>query len=294
MHACFDEICFFIVLFVFVICIQQKDLIERILVFFDQSHKPKGSSDADVEKFYKCFRRQPKSKGSGGGDEDDTEVEKHLHILDLYRKNQLLGLPPKKRRYCLPESCRSKEEVEPYIRSATELAEAGIRFEKSKTRKLDDVSFECGVLKLPVIEVDDLVEAEYLNMMALERLHGAAGSEVTSYLILMDKIIDSAKDVSLLHWCRIIRNSLGNDDAIAALFNSLSREACLDYHNRLVQVQKEVTQYYRSPPRRCVAYAKHNYFTNPWVSLSVLAAIFLFALTTVQTVYALLDYYRPA
>ncbi|MCI37508.1 UPF0481 protein, partial [Trifolium medium] len=65
---------------------------------------------------------------------------------------------------------------EEIIRSAVELHEAGIRFKKSKTWSLKDVSFDRGVLRLPTLVVDDTTEYMLLNLIALERLHVGAGN----------------------------------------------------------------------------------------------------------------------
>ncbi|KAH6828386.1 hypothetical protein C2S53_019994 [Perilla frutescens var. hirtella] len=223
-----------------------------------------------------------------------------LHILDLYRKSLLLD-PCRKRKQkertcdsdCLPGRGINKGDVV-YIGSATELMEAGIRLKPSKTKNLNDITFEGGVLKLPVVVVDDALESGYLNLMAFERFHVGAGNDVTSYVFFMDKLIDSAKDVSLLQSCGILQNSLGSDKAVARLFNSLSRDVSLDSDSWLGVVHKMVSDYCEMPVPRWMAYAKHNYFTNPWVGMSIVAAIWLFALTGIQTFYTVLSYYHPS
>ncbi|KAL0421657.1 UNVERIFIED_CONTAM: hypothetical protein Slati_3188600 [Sesamum latifolium] len=215
------------------------------------------------------------------------QLDKCLHMLDVYRRS-LLGKEPQpeknKNRYRIH---RAGDEI---IRSATELTEAGIRFEKSKTRSLRDISFHGGVLKLPLIIVDDLLESLYLNLIAFERFHVGAGNDITSYIFFMDNIIDSARDVSLLHSCRIIQNALGSDKMVANLFNSLSRDIILDRDSRLNEVHQLVSDYCQKTWHRWRANLKHNYFTNPWAALSVIAAVFLFALTIMQTVYSVLSY----
>lgn len=178
------------------------------------------------------------------------------------------------------------------IRSATELTEAGVRFKRRKPDQLDNILFKGGVLQLPRITVDDTSEYLYLNLMAFERFHEAAGNDVTSYVFFMDRLIDSAKDVALLHWGGVLENSLGSDQDVADLFNSLSTDVCLDPDGGLFRVQIEVAEYYRKPLPWLIAYAKHNYCSNLWVTLSIVAAIFLFALTITQTVYAVMDYYK--
>ncbi|KAF6134938.1 hypothetical protein GIB67_023276 [Kingdonia uniflora] len=119
-----------------------------------------------------------------------------LHVLDVYRKS-LLQDPLKKSRDLMHK--HSKESTGDIIRSVMELHEAEIRFKVSKTRSVEDIKFRGGVLSLPIVVVDDTTETTFLNLMAYERFHFEVGREVTSYIFFMDNIIDSAKDINLLH-----------------------------------------------------------------------------------------------
>ncbi|EYU23678.1 hypothetical protein MIMGU_mgv1a006652mg [Erythranthe guttata] len=227
----------------------------------------------------------------------NANVVKCFHILDVYRKS-LLSEEPRSKKHTKTKSGQNSiihrgggDEI---IRSATELNEAGIRIRTSKTRSLKDISFHGGVLELPLIVVDDALESLYLNLIAFERFHVGAGNEVTSYIFFMDNIIDNSRDVSLLHSCGVIQNALGSDKAVANLFNSLSKDITLDPESRLDDVQKRVSSYCQKPWHRWRANLMHTYFTNPWAILSVIAAIFLFALTILQTVYSVLSYVSPA
>ncbi|XP_059316668.1 UPF0481 protein At3g47200-like [Lycium ferocissimum] len=219
---------------------------------------------------------------------------KCLHVLDVYRKSLLWEDPaltktrPRKAPKVSHQS--SGDEI---IRSAMELHEAGIRFKMSKTRSLKDISFHGGILKLPLIVVDDATESMFLNLIAFERLHVGAGNEVTSYIFFMDNIIDNAKDVSLLHSSGIIQNAIGSDQAVAKLFNSLSKDITLDPDSSLDLVHKLVSDYCKLKCNEWRANLIHTYFRSPWAILSVIAAIFLFALTIVQTVYGVYPYYHP-
>ncbi|KAI3941597.1 hypothetical protein MKW92_037931 [Papaver armeniacum] len=209
-----------------------------------------------------------------------------LHVVDVYRKNLLQE--PRHKVLHQTHSYRRDDTVESsfdIIRSARELYEAGIRFKTSKTAKLTDISFRCGVLRLPEIVVDDTTESTFLNLMAYERFHVGEGSEVTAYIFFMDRIIDSAKDVSLLHSKGIIKNALGSDKEVAKLFNELSKDVAPD--DSLDHVHKEVSDYCKMKWNEWRANLIHTYFRSPWAVLSVLAAIFLMALTIVQTVYAI-------
>lgn len=127
--------------------------------------------------------------------------------------------------------------------------------------------------------------------MAFERFHQDAGNGVTSYVYFMDRLIDSADDVSLLHWRGVLENSLGSDRDVADMFNSLSTDVCLDPYSELSQVQIKVADHYRKLLPGTIAYARNNYCANPWITLSVIVAVFYFALTIItQTLFTVLDY----
>ncbi|KAL3719700.1 hypothetical protein ACJRO7_004647 [Eucalyptus globulus] len=215
---------------------------------------------------------------AGEGDKSslDTCIPGMGHVVDVFRK-------------CLPK--KTKEVQHGIIRSATELKETGIQFQKSLTRSLKDISFARGVLKLPAIMVDDTTKSELLNLMTFERLHIGTGNEITSYTKFMDNIINNERDVALLHAQGIIQNSIGCDDAVADLFNSLCKEVTVGPNSSLDAVQKKISEYCEKPWNRWRANLRHTYFGSPWSALSLIAAIFLFALTIIQTIFIVLTYY---
>ncbi|KAK6917035.1 Protein of unknown function DUF247, plant [Dillenia turbinata] len=220
-----------------------------------------------------------------------NKIGKCLHVLDAHRKCMLQVDPRWKIRRAKRHAAvhGGTDEI---IRSATELNEAGIRFKKSKSTSLRDISFHRGVLDLPMIVVDDTTESMFLNLMAFERFHVGAGNEVTSYIFFMDNIIDSSGDVSLLHSKGIIQNAIGSDKAVAKLFNSISKDITLDPDSSLDIVHKKVNEYCKKRWNEWRANLIHTYFRNPWAILSVVAAIFLFALTILQTIYSIYPYYH--
>ncbi|KAM7496226.1 hypothetical protein LguiA_020640 [Lonicera macranthoides] len=75
------------------------------------------------------------------------------------------------------ENQKVEENGDEIVRSATELYEAGIRFKKSKTRSLQDISFKGGILRLPPNMADNTTESMFLNQIAFERFHDGAGNE---------------------------------------------------------------------------------------------------------------------
>ncbi|PIA40700.1 hypothetical protein AQUCO_02400043v1 [Aquilegia coerulea] len=216
-----------------------------------------------------------------------------LHVLDVYRKS-LLQDPRKKSRHQNKSPGLIHESSGNIIRSAVELHEAGIRFKISKSTSLKDISFRGGVLFLPTIVVDDTTESTFLNLMAFERFHVGVGNEITSYVFFMDNIIDSSKDVSLLHSSGIIQNAIGSDKAVAKLFNSLSKDVTLEPESSLDRVHKKVHDYCGKRCNEWRANLIHTYFRSPWAILSLVAAVFLMVLTIAQTIYTIYPYYYPS
>ncbi|KAF7124155.1 hypothetical protein RHSIM_Rhsim12G0027000 [Rhododendron simsii] len=247
----------------------------------------------------------------------DSSIGKCLHLLDVYRSSLLRLLMKEEARKSTMRSApthkaagrgsseviwsstggneviRSSTEGNKVIRCAMELGDARIRFKKSGSASLDDISFTGGVLSLPPIVVDDTTESTFLNLTAFERFHHVfLGCEVTSYIFFMSKIIESAEDVNLLRTGGIIKNALGSDDDVVKLFNSLSKDLTPDPLTILYGLHGKVNRYWKE--RRVRVYIMKNYFRNPWAMLSLIAAVFLFFFTLAQTAYTILSYHDPA
>ena len=216
-----------------------------------------------------------------------TGVGLALHPLDVLRRSLLYGPPPAPR---APDSSPAAA-PDDAIRSAEELYEAGVRFKRSATGSLLDIRFHRGTLYLPPIAVDDTTEYMLLNLMALEQLHAGAGDGVTAYVFFMDNMVGTARDAALLTARRVVHSAVGGDRAVARLFNGLSRDAVLEPRSALDGVHREVNAYCRKRWNRWRANLVHTYFRSPWSFLSLAAAVFLLAMTILQTVYTVLPYY---
>jgi hypothetical protein len=223
------------------------------------------------------------------------KLGKCRHILDLYRKSMIHEKPSHKTR--IPKltkmyACLEKGGEDHIIRSARKLQEGGIRFKKSETRSLRDFSFKRGVLRLPVLNLDDKTEYTFLNLIAFERLHVGAGNEVTSFVFLMDIIVDSAMDVSILNKKGILTSALGRDEIVADMFNSMSKEIPVERDGEFDKVREAMYRFCNKPWKSWRSSLIQTYFRNPWAMVSLVAAIFLFGLTIIQTIYAILSFYH--
>ncbi|KAM0951845.1 hypothetical protein DsansV1_C03g0030081 [Dioscorea sansibarensis] len=110
----------------------------------------------------------------------------------------------------------------------------------------------------------------------------------------MDCIIDTHKDVRLLHLNGILSNRLSTDEAAADLFNKL----CYQIHyacdrNYLHKVFVDVNKYYESRWNQWRARLMRDYFSNPWTIVSLMAAVLLLLLTVEQSFFTAYSYFPP-
>ncbi|CAN1844184.1 UPF0481 protein At3g47200 [Linum perenne] len=163
-----------------------------------------------------------------------------------------------------------------FIHCAAALKEAGIEFEKDETRSLFDLEFKNDSL--------------FRNFIAFEQCFQESSQYITSYVLLMDRLIDTAKDVEVLERRRIIANDLGGREDVAAMFNNICKQIVLrDFY--FAGVCEQVNEYYHRRWNRYKASLKRDYCTNPWTIISLFAGFVLITLTAVQTVYSVLAYY---
>lgn len=114
--------------------------------------------------------------------------------------------------------------------SAAQLMKGNIRFKVRPTSQINDVTFHtklwgisfCGVLSLPLLNIHGEMKHHLLNMLALERLHGPMGNDLSSFLYFLNNLINTAKDVKKLREKDVLVHSYGSDDDdVAKLINSL-------------------------------------------------------------------------
>lgn len=200
-----------------------------------------------------------------------------MHVLDMFRKH-VIPPPTEVEANALVVTAYSNISVS--YRSAVELDEAGISFQKSETSNFGDVSFKRGVLRLPFMVLDENIPYIFHNLTAFESLHIEVGKEVTMFLLFMSSIINSAKDVSILCQSGILINAYGSYEDIAKLFNEFSK------------MRSEIDEFCKKRWNKWRANLTQTYFRNPWSMVSLVAAIFLFALTSIQTGYSIAQFYQ--
>ncbi|XVE90326.1 hypothetical protein DITRI_Ditri20bG0068500 [Diplodiscus trichospermus] len=206
---------------------------------------------------------------------------------------------------------RGKDTLSKFIRCATELEEAGIKIvkkdidvamdnngedEEGVASSLFDIEFTGNAkLKVPTINVDHSTELILRNFMAYEQfIPFRQPTYVCDYVVFMNNLIDSGKDVQLLRHSGVIVNWLGDDEAVAQMFNKLGD---FTYSSRYPFYYKEiydkVDMHCQKKWNRWKATLKKDYFNSPWSLISVVAAIVLLLLTMAQTIFSVLSYVNP-
>nr|XP_029117271.1 UPF0481 protein At3g47200-like [Elaeis guineensis] len=186
------------------------------------------------------------------------------------------------------------EEIPSSVPTMTELVEAGVKVKVRKAKSFLNISFYKGVLEIPAINVvDDYTNFLFANLIAWEQCSRTDRLDVTHYTLFLDGIINTPMDVELLHQKGIIHRDLGSNKVVASLFNELGNGVSYDpKKNYLMNVHKGLNAYCQSRWPRWRAKAVHDYFSNPWAIISLGAAVLLVGLTILQSVYAVLDYYK--
>ncbi|XP_031252309.1 UPF0481 protein At3g47200-like [Pistacia vera] len=202
------------------------------------------------------------------------------HLLDLIRTNlfdkTVLTQPP-------PPDCSDWFSY----RSAKELKAVGIHFRPSRTNRFTDVAFQsgyvAGLLKLPPIYIDDSTKSMLLNMVAYESSpNGPDDFGVSSYICLMDSLIDHEDDVKELRSKGILLNFLGSDQQVADLFNEIADNLVSHPHAYAV-VKDRIEKHYKNRLKIWLAEWLHTHFTSPWTVLAFIAASLALFLTVIQT-----------
>ncbi|XP_058772236.1 UPF0481 protein At3g47200-like [Vicia villosa] len=184
-------------------------------------------------------------------------------------------------------------DVSEHVYSASQLSEAGLVFEVSESKLLLDMSYDDkGVLKMPCLHVDHTTESYMRNIIAYEEcdISSLKHRFVSQYFIILDQLINTEKDVSILVDKKIIVNRLGDANEVATMVNNLRKNVTLPrFCERFKFICKRLNDFYENPMNKYKAIFVHEYFNTPWKIASTVAAVFLLLLTLIQTICSILS-----
>ena len=113
--------------------------------------------------------------------------------------------------------------------SATQLHEAGVKFEVGTSKCYYDIKFEKGVLKIPSFQIETRTEVVARNIIALEQTQYIENAYYTDYFNLLDFLIDTKEDVDLLCDKKILVNYLGDNNVVKSMINNINSSVILSW-----------------------------------------------------------------
>ncbi|XP_062164869.1 UPF0481 protein At3g47200-like [Alnus glutinosa] len=203
------------------------------------------------------------------------------HFVDLLRHVQLK--PVKK-----PSKSDEMKLLKLTTPTLTELHQAGVTFQVANrsNRNLFDIKFDKkkGKLEIPSFIFSDETELTIRNSLAFEQCH-CSENYINDYVIIMNRLVETHKDIGLLVNERIVENRFSNTREGSNFLNKLADGAILDQDNfYFASLSEDLNAYYKTRWHKWKANLRQKYFRTPWAIVSIVAAIFLFILTIIQTV----------
>ncbi|KAL5862308.1 hypothetical protein ACOSQ3_003595 [Xanthoceras sorbifolium] len=217
-----------------------------------------------------------------------SEQPQVKHFTDFLRRAVVLEIQPP----------NQKDGQISDLPSAVKLNESGLEFKKKIDGKcLLDISLakinrgmrlQDTEVYIPCIQIYDDTETLFRNLMALELFHYPTQTYVCHYADLMDYLIDTAKDVELLAENGIIANCLGENEAIAKMFNRLCSRITPS-PSCYFGIADDMKTHYNNRWNHAKATLRSVYFPNLWTGTATVAAVVLLILTVIQTVCSLMQ-----
>ncbi|XP_077219120.1 UPF0481 protein At3g47200-like [Tasmannia lanceolata] len=232
----------------------------------------------------------------------DEDPGKILRLLHLFHSS-LLPVNKKARYFCsyyyyMPRLAFTDRSPAPpkSIPSATELKEVGVKFKQKKMNmgSFLEVDFRKVVMEIPHLSIYDSTNSMFQKFITFEQCFPISGAHFTSYTILMDCLINTANDVTILKQNKIIEHVMGSDEEVAILFNRLGKGVVIDFQDcYFYYLFKDVNQYCETNWHIWRANLVHRYFRNPWTIMSLVAATLILTLTFTQIFFSVFSYARP-
>ncbi|XP_076914519.1 UPF0481 protein At3g47200-like [Bidens hawaiensis] len=175
------------------------------------------------------------------------------------------------------------------FRNVNELMDVGIHFKPSSNMCLAHVKFINSwwwfraSVELPPIIVDDSTKPMLLNLIAYEMR--TSDTWVTSYVCLLDSLIDYPEDVKALRKAGVLENSLGSDKEVAKLFNEIGTDLVPD-NLAYFDAKNKIQRHYERRRNTVMSQLKHEYVKSPWAFLALLGGMMALILSAVQAFFS--------
>ncbi|XP_035549236.1 UPF0481 protein At3g47200-like [Juglans regia] len=207
------------------------------------------------------------------------------HSADLARAFLRLS----SRKLVLPHESKDLLSAD-HLYTASQLYEAGVKFKVSSSKCLLDLKFTNGTLEIPCLELNNQTETSYRNVIAFEQCHHPYDSHFTDYIVLLNFLIKTPKDVDLLVRKGIIINWLANSYAVASFFNNLGTNIVYQStESAYGGLFRDLNAFYNNSKHTWKATLKRDYFGTPWKIASTIDAVTLLLLTLIQAICSIIQ-----
>ncbi|KAJ9559708.1 hypothetical protein OSB04_004868 [Centaurea solstitialis] len=171
------------------------------------------------------------------------------------------------------------------IPSVTKMAKAGFRF-APVNNTISEIRFDekTSTLHLPVIHLGVNTEVYLRNLVAYEACVASGPLVMARYTELMNGIIDTKEDAKILMDSKIVYNHLKSEKEVADLWNGMSKCVKMTKVPFMDKVVEEVNKRYDRTWRVKLGKFMNKYVFASWKFLTLLAAVLLLLLSTVQAV----------
>lgn len=180
------------------------------------------------------------------------------------------------------------------IPCVTELQEFGVAFrEKASPASQFDVTFRGGTMEIPRLALSSGARILLANLLALEQTTGDWEGEgiVTSYLVLMNALVNTGADVAVLQRRGVLDNMLSNEEAAAAFFNRLGGCALFDPRgHHYARLFADANEYRNHRWNRYIAVLKRDHLRTPCSIISLLAAATLLCISVMSAGFIICHY----
>ncbi|GMN68946.1 hypothetical protein TIFTF001_037998 [Ficus carica] len=106
---------------------------------------------------------------------------------------------------------------------------------------------------------------------------------ITSYVNLLDLLVDNEQDVKDLRAANVLRNCLSSDIDVANVINSIGSSCFAPSKDTYAHEKKKIQKHYRGRLAIWTDEVCRAHFSSPWTILALFASIMILVLTAVQT-----------
>jgi hypothetical protein len=180
------------------------------------------------------------------------------------------------------------------IPCVTKLQECGVTFKEKKSPASQfDVTFRSGTMEIPRLVITGGTTTLLANLFALEQTQDCNECTVTGYLLLMNALVHTSADVTVLRRRGVLDNLLSNDEEAATFFNQLGGVALFDHRvHQFARLFRDTNEYCNCRWNRYMAVFKRDHLQSPCSIIKLVVASILLCASVMSVCYIICRYHH--